>query len=449
VTPTSLRIDAGLWALLAAALALGAVLAAPSVLRGDALYWHIAAGRWMIENRAILRIDPFSLSNAGQLWAPREWLSQLALALVYVGPGWNAVLVLAGAAASGAAGMLGFHLARGGRDGVTLVWLGLAFVCGAGAVSAEPYLLALPCLVGWTMVLVEARARDRAPPLALLAVMLVWANLGPSFVLGLILVLVLGAEAVMHATDRLGVLRRWSVFAGFTLVVGLITPTGVVGLAQALRMLVPHGAVVSFLPLLVALPAAAMVLAQRQRWLRALPLAGLFVLALVRAEDRLFLAVMAPLLAVEPNGEAAWNVRLRSLALLALAALVAIGARLILPLNRGDDARTPQTALAHLPEDLTSAAVLNDPAFGGYLIFRHVKPLIDNRPVYAASFRRRYAAMMRPDPVLLADSLERYHIGWTILTPDDPVAKLLDGEAGWTRLYADQWAVVHVRAHAR
>ena len=39
-------------------------------------WWHLGAGRWMVENRQLLMADPFSLTRAGQAWhAPPKWHS--------------------------------------------------------------------------------------------------------------------------------------------------------------------------------------------------------------------------------------------------------------------------------------------------------------------------------------------------------------------------------------
>ena len=43
------------------------------------------------------------------------------------------------------------------------------------------------------------------------------------------------------------------------------------------------------------------------------------------------------------------------------------------------------------------------------------------------------------------DTLNRYKVAWTILTPKSAMVALLDRTPGWRRLYADEWAVVQVR----
>jgi len=39
-------------------------------------YWHLAAGRWIIEHRTIPTTDPFSWTFAGSPWLAHEWLSE-------------------------------------------------------------------------------------------------------------------------------------------------------------------------------------------------------------------------------------------------------------------------------------------------------------------------------------------------------------------------------------
>lgn len=440
MAPSSIRLDAGLWALCATALALGAVLTAPHVLGGGDLYWHIAAGRWMIENQAVLRIDPFSYTFQGQTWETRNWLSQLLLALAYVGAGWSGVLALTAAAASSGAGLLAFFLARGRRDALTLIWLALAFVVGAGTIAALPYLLALPCMVAWVGALLRS---DGKPSLKLLPVMLIWANLSSSFVIGLGVTFVLALDAIIAARgERLAAARRWAVFSGFALVMSLITPTGVFGLAHALREYGAMHPVTSVLPLLVAIPAAAM-LVSAGRWMRLVLLAGLAGLALQFPAGCLVLAVAAPLLAAGDVDAEPAGINKRALTALIAVALIGFTVRLVIPVERPDDASSPGAALANVPVPLKRMAVLNDVAFGGYLITHDVRPFIDTRLIYPAAFRSRYAAL--GNRAVLTNTLTRYHVRWTIFAPSHPAVKALDTMPGWHRLYADQWAVVHVR----
>lgn len=451
---TSSRIDAGLVALCAAAAALTAVLAAPMLLGDGDLYWRIASGRWMLENQAVLRIDMFSATYAGQPWQAQDWLSDVALALAYIGAGWGAVQAVTAAAAALSAGLAGYFLARVLNGGVTVVVLALAFAVGAGALSASPDILALPLFIIWCAGLAKARADNRTPSFALLAAMPLWANLDTSYLAGLVLAAVMGIEAVIAARGaRLATARGWAVFAGFALLLSLITPYGIEGFGQAIRHVqLPHsGDVRSALPLLLAIPAVALIVHSRAVPVRLVFLAGLFALSLYLKSAELLLAFAVPLLLSHmaatllqqtpmPSG-----MKLRPAAAFVVIAAGALLLRLWLPLERHDEVGSPQSALAKVPAPLARRAVLNDIAFGGFLIFNDVRPYIDSRPLYSRSFRDRYQRMTGSDSTALAITLDRRHIRWTIFTPGSPAVAAMDGLKDWHRLHGDQWAVVHVR----
>ncbi len=443
------RYDAGLWALCAAAFVLAAILVSPPILQNGDLYWHIAAGRWMIENHAVLRIDPFSFTFTGYPWHTQGWLSQLLLAFAFLGGGFGGVLALGALAAAAATGTLAYCLSR--------YWCGvllgggivLVLVSAATAISALPYLLALPAAVIFTAGVVAARDQNRRPSFTLLLAMLLWANLHTSFVLGLGVTAALGLEAFI-TQPRLAVARDWLVFCGYALIASLATPYGVEGLIHAIHSLrIPLGAPAhTLLPLLLALPAMAVLLRRRATLLRAACVALLFGLALYLPAAQLIFAATVPLLLAEPLAQGHFRPRIALRPALAFAglALLAVAVRAFLPLDLSDSPVTPAEAFRHVPADLIHSPVLNEAAFGGYLIVSDVRPFIDSRPHYPSSFRARAAEF--GNPALLAPALERYHICWTLLAPGNPAVKALDGLKGWKRLYSGPFAVVHVKDEA-
>jgi hypothetical protein len=90
--------------------------------------------------------------------------------------------------------------------------------------------------------------------------------------------------------------------------------------------------------------------------------------------------------------------------------------------------------------------VFNEYGFGGYLIFKGVRPFIDGRTdMYGDAFMARYKRIVSADHSALEAAIAQYRIAWTILPPDNPVVAELDHEPGWRRLYADQYAVVQIR----
>jgi len=67
-------------------------LAARSV---DADYWwHLAAGRWMLDHLRVPVSDPFSFTHAGQSWYAHEWLAEVVLALADKAGGYAGGIVL-------------------------------------------------------------------------------------------------------------------------------------------------------------------------------------------------------------------------------------------------------------------------------------------------------------------------------------------------------------------
>jgi hypothetical protein len=166
----------------------------------------------------------------------------------------------------------------------------------------------------------------------------------------------------------------------------------------------------------------------------------------------MLIAIVGPLVLAQPLasalGSSPHTERPRRRLVLAFALVVAaLGAlRLWLPLERADGESTPASAFAHVPASLVHTPVLNDYAFGGYLIFADVRPFIDSRAeLYGERFLGRYLRIIRPDKGALEAALVKYRVRWTIFAADNPAADAMDTMTGWHRLYADHWAVVHVR----
>lgn len=89
--------------------------------------------------------------------------------------------------------------------------------------------------------------------------------------------------------------------------------------------------------------------------------------------------------------------------------------------------------------------VLNEYGFGGYMIFKGVRPFIDGRAdMYGDAFVARYFRLASPDPKTLDAVIEEYDVAWTVFPPRHPITALMDAKPGWRRLYADRYAVVHV-----
>ena len=444
-----------------AATAVLALLLPLTVLLGDAdTWWHVAAGQWIVAHGAVPDTDPFSWSMAGQPWAAHEWGAELLMAAAYRLAGWAGVLGLAAIAAALSAALLLRALLRAVAPGPALLLLALAAAGLAPELLARPHLLALPCLIAWCAGVVRARDEGRAPSLALLPVMTIWANLHGGFIVGLVFAAGLAIEAVLA---RPRALVAWGAFLLAAAAVAMLTPRGWHTLVFPITLLQLrslqgvtewHSIPLDRLQPIELIGAGLLYLFLKHRprvsVIRIAMLLGLIWTACVHSRNQMLAGVLMPLLLVGPLGGArpVTSYRLMAAALLAVDLLM-VGVRLIIPVVRGDEDNAPIHALDALDPRLTSLPVLNAYDFGGVLIFRGIHPFVDGRAdLYGDAFLDRYDALMRPQSATLVPFLRATSIAWTILRPEYPAVTVLDRLPGWRRVYTDQFAVIHVRTDA-
>jgi hypothetical protein len=444
----------------------------PRVLGDGDTFSHVATGEWIVAHGAAPRADPFSLSMAGAPWIAHEWLSEVLLALAFRVGGWSGVALLTGWAAAAAALIVGLSAARELRGAplVALVAIGLSLV--TENLLARPHVLALPIAAAWSAALIAARSRGQAPPLALAPLMTVWANLHGGFIFGLALIAPFALEAMTEAPAgaRFTAARGWATFALAALAAALINPYGIDALLLPFRLMAVEnlsrvsewrpqdfGHIGGMELALLTLLGLALTRPLRMAPIRAALLVALVAMALEHARHQVLLGIVAPMLLAQPIAAAFGAAprgeerRVARIALTAtLAAALAIGAvRLIAPVERTDSAAAPISAISAVPAALRLKPVLNGYAFGGYLIFEHVRPFIDARvELYGDPMLSLYARLQNGDREALETTLRRYDIAWTIFPPASRIVALLDREPGWRRLYADTTAVVHVREGA-
>jgi hypothetical protein len=441
----------------------------PHVL-GDGDTWsHVATGEWIIAHAATPRTDPFSHSMAGAPWTAHEWLSEVLLALAFRLGGWSGVALLTGAAAAVAALIVGLTIAREIRGAplVATVAIGLSLV--TASLLARPHVLALPLVAAWCAGLIVARARSR-PPLGLVALMTAWANMHGGFIFGLLLIGPFALEAAAEAPvgARLPAVRAWATFALAALAAALINPYGVDAFLLPFRLMSVENlsrisewqsqdfshigtmelALLTLLGLTLTRPFA-------MPPIRAALFIVLVGMALQHSRHQVLLGIVAPMLLARPIaaaigagrvGEGDWGIARVALTATVVAALAIGGARLMAPIERTDEGAAPISALSAVMPELRRKPVLNDFAFGGYLIFEHVRPFIDARvELYGDKMMSLYDKLRTGDRDAVENAIMRYDIAWTIFAPGNRIVSVLDHEPGWRRLYADAIAVVHVR----
>jgi hypothetical protein len=463
-------------------LALFGLAGRDAVLGDPDTYWHLAAGRWILEHGAIPSQDPFSHSAPGAPWVAHEWLSEILLAGLLSFAGWDGPALAAAAVTAGTlAYMTRFLLARM----EPMHALALTFVAAmmlATHLLARPHVFAWPVMALWTGTLVNAAESGRRPPWWLLGVMAVWANLHGGFTLGLALAAGLAVEAVLGtpADKRRHAALAWGSFLALAVLASMVTPHGWSGIWHTVLMLnlkfslevITEWKSLNFhepqaleLWLLLAL-ALAFSGALRLPWLRIAMLLALVHLALKFGRSTATLGLLSPFLVATPlarhwarmrRGASDAETLDRFFRLLAApaskmglalaAAMIAIGVA-VAPSSGGHapkPLRTLEAAVAAARAAGLSGPVLNSYNFGGYLIYRGIPVLIDGRAdMYGDEFMKQYvAATSVSEPDALPAMLTKFRIQWTLLQPGMPAVALLDRLPGWRRVYSDDVAVVH------
>jgi len=469
------------WPLIVGLAAFSRALAQPAALLNDPdTYLHIAAGRWMLAHVALPTDDPFSHSFAGATWVPHEWLAEVVLAAVFWATGWGGLVVLAAACFGVAMAILTRFLLSHFEPFSALIAATLGGSLVLGHLLVRPHILALPLLVIWCGALIKARDAGEAPPLWLLPLMALWANLHGSFIFGLTLALFLGGEAVLQPEARLREARRWGVFGALAVAAALLTPNGLSGFFEPFRLVTMPSLQASFRewlspdfhtfqPLeicLLGLIALGFGTGVRLPASRLLLLLALCHMALAHVRHGELLGLVGPLIIAAPLGpQIAARIRTapiselgRGVARLAAPArrpavictLVLAAAMSLVPvlrpIVRTGDPVTPAAALDAALRRGLRGPVFNSEGFGGYLIFRGVPTFIDGRAeLYSNDFLARYLKAQAGDEDALTALIKQYAITWTLLSPQQRAVRAFDTLPGWHRVYADNLAVIHTR----
>lgn len=443
-------------------------LFARNVLADGDTYWHIKAGEWMLAHHQVPRADPFAFTTQGLVWVPHEWLSEIVMALAYRSGGWAGLVILTGLVAALAIGIMAWHLERFLAPLPAYGMLLLTAITWMPSMLARPHMLALPVMVLWAARLVVAREEGRVPSLWLAVLMLLWSNLHGGYMIGLGVAAALAVEAVVNAgAEWRAAARGWAVFMVCAAVAACITPLGLDGILFPFQMLnrdatrfIQEWAAPDFQelqPLEFVLMAALLLGFTggiRLPWFRVLLFLGLLHSALRHLRFQMQLSVVGFLLLAPALGQrfpprplrtpARWPAVVLLVGILALTV-----ARAGMPIVRGDEMGSPVSALKHVPAELRREHVLNGYIYGGFLIFNGIRPYVDGRAdLYGDAFLRSYMGALRADPERVRELLSRHDIRWTLLEPGVALATWLDTQPEWRRLYADEFAVIHVRRDA-
>jgi hypothetical protein len=435
-------------------------------------FWQIALGDWMRAQGRVPQADTFSFTMNGAPWISSQWLAQVLYAKVFAGAGFAGVVAVASGAIALSFGLLAYFLLQ--RLAVTpaLVLTVTGFVLASPHLLARPHALALPVMVAWVAGLIRAADENRAPSLWMLPLMTLWANLHGGFTLGFLFISVCALDVFVRSPsqDRVAVLLRWGGFGALAIVAACMTPYGyesvlvtrrILGLGDALALIgewkpQDFAKLGGFELILLAAIGFAVHRGIKLPPIRILILLGLLHMALSQSRNCEVLGLIAPLVIAAPLaaqiGRRDESDRPRGGAILAaVVALVCLSAATAVAASTIRYQPSAHIMPAHAVDAIKANGaqrVFNDYDFGGYLISRGVAPFIDGRTeLYGETFVIRHHRAVRLEDV--ADFfrlLDEYKIDATLLNPATPAAGLLDRMDGWTRIYADEFSVVHRRS---
>ena len=185
---TDLRLlaERGLW------IAAGAILFLSfgyTEMAGSDMWWHIAAGREILQTQTIWMVDDWSFTRHGADWLNHEWLSDVIYyawvsafgveSIVY----WKWLVVIA------TYGLLKYTLARiTGSWAAGLIAAGIAIVIGAPFVDVRPHLYTL---LNYSLLLFLLLGQRRPATWLLALLFVVWVNLHGGFFFGLMALAIL------------------------------------------------------------------------------------------------------------------------------------------------------------------------------------------------------------------------------------------------------------------
>jgi hypothetical protein len=385
-----------------------AAVALLPILDAD-IWWHLRAGQWVVEHRAVPGTDPFSQHGleSGKAWLAYSWLFEVLVYALYSGFGFAGLFL--GRVVMTLAIVFALHRLVAKREPRFVVAAGLTGVAILGILpllTDRPWLFTILFSTLTLDVILDLRAGKTNPVLwALPAMFVLWANLHIQFIYGLFL-LVLACAAPLG--DRLlswpqpadgaatfGT-RRWRFLAGVTVAcfaATLLTPyhlhlydvvrdhaTQHVPLQQVAEMRALEFRDLWDWCVLALAGAGAFALGQRRRWsafdwLLLIAAAGFAF----RARRDVWFVVLAALAVVttrQPRGEAVREFlpTLRQgllvaggvLPLLALFWCYGVGGD---GLQKTLEATYPVKAVAFLKEQKREGPLFNHYDWGGYLIW--------------------------------------------------------------------------------
>ncbi len=455
-------------------------------------WWHLAAGKRIVETGEIIREDPFSLTRQGQSWIYPGWLSQVILFRSYDQWGYQGLILLTALFV-----VLAFACVWPLLDGPPLMRAGtilLAASVSAVYWSARPQIMSFTLSGAFLLLLVKVRDGNHRLALTLPFIMALWTNLHGGFAIGFILIVGFLVGEIMDAIS--GIVRDgapyksvWLQYRGkFVMWIGI-------GFACTVAVIInPHGTQMllypfktislgalqdylqewqspnfhelrmqPFLWMLLLLLGSLAFSKEEVSWTSLILVTGFTYLSLVAARNiGLFALVTAPLLCKHgyiaispfinrrkqdkkiPEGVA----RILNLVILVLIVLAA-GVNSIVHLDNEYiqeelSGQLPVQAVGVIRDNELYGNLFNSYNWGGYLIwasYPDILSFVDGRTdLFDDEILDDYLLTWLAEPGW-EEILDFWNIEVALLETESPLAKVLS-ISGWNTVYKDKQAVV-------
>jgi hypothetical protein len=455
-------------------------------LRDPDTLWHIRTGQWILHNHQWPHADPFSFTFFGRPWMAKEWLSQILFASAFYLGGWYGVALLTGFTYAAIAATLTLYVTRFARFSFAIGLVGVTCFLLTAHLLARPHLFAYLILSMWLFLLLDSYDRRQAPPLALCGLMLLWANIHGSFVLGLMIIYIVSAFTAFYAfkSHDLSLLKRTALVLVMVTIAACATPYGFFPLLltwkiMGMKSMMAHLAewqppnFRDYPVYLAYLLAFFAVVSGFGVTLRAARLALLMVavwLGFSYSRGFMVFLVIVPFIFARPIAQQVayfsrfnhdgskrtdpvlrfisaygWRLSAACICFAIISALISPQLRLIRPPS--DIA--PKAAIDFVKRAGIVGNVFNSYRFGGYLIFRGIPTFIDGRAdLYGDKFVNDYfAADNLSDVKATYRLLDSYKVRWVLLSPDERLSHALAFDPDtWAKVFSDKNAVVFVRS---
>ncbi len=442
------------------------------------IWWHLRSAQDLLQTHNFVPLDTYSFTAAG---APRmnfEWLSELAYLAGFRAALLPGILIIYFGILVLIYGGVYYRSCKAASNckNATLATL-LGIFLGVVSIGPRTLLFGWLCMIALLIVLDRFRKTGTGlwvlPPLFVL-----WINLHPSWVFGVVvLLLTVASGLVEHQWGRViavrwtgAELKQLSLAVVMSFVVLFANPFGYKLVLYPFDFLFRQQRAAAYieewqgvdlstgdgkLALLVLIGLIAVALLSRRTWRLDEVLLTLFALsmALLHARFLFFAGLILPtVLAQRVELFMPYDPEIDK-PLLNAGIIVCIVAGMIafFPsqklLESTIDAHYPSSALRFMRGQQLTGNIFNSYLWGGYMEWKapELKPFIDGRTdifVYNGALDDHGRIMTIEDPLKM---LDKYHISYVLLQPQRPLTYILEHSHGWQKLYSDDVAVVFGR----